>query len=354
MRIAIYCSPAHPVPPKQGRILAPWVLAGQIADQLVDRGHQVDLYAGEGSRTKANLISEGINPDSFYLKGEDPRRIRFFDSLLASKLYLKQQKEHCYDVIHVHHPIHRTLYYAPFVDIPTIITLHNPMQDDYIYETVRTMSNVHLVPISHNQANSYPNIPYTQVVYNGIDTEQYAFNATPWDYLLIAGRIVPEKGFHTAIKVAQQTGQKLIIAGEIYKDEKTARYWSEQIEPHIDNNLISYAGALPSSKMVQLYQRAKALLFPIEWEEPFGLVMTEAMSCGTPVIAFRRGSVPEIIKEGKTGFIVRDEKEMAGAIGKISQINRQDCRQHVESYFSIRTMIDGYEQVYQKAITKSA
>lgn len=353
MKIAIYCSPAYPVPPPAGKILAPWVLAGQIADSLVKRGHTVDLYAAKGSKTLAKVVDNSIDSSRFYQHGEDPRQIRFFDSQLAATLYRKQQLERCYDIIHVHHPIHRTLPFTQFVDIPTLITLHNTMSDSYVYQAAKQMSNVYLTPISHSQAKTYPGLPYTKVVYNGIEVEEYKFSSNDWGYLLATGRIVPEKGFHTAIEIAKQTDHKLIIAGEFLRgDNPAARYWKEQIEPHIDNKQILYAGTMSKAELVKLYQHAKALLFPIEWEEPFGLVMTEAMACGTPVIAYRRGSVPEVVIDGKTGFIVDTQEEMERAVASVAQINRVDCRKHVEKNFSLKAMVDGYEQVYSALLSK--
>jgi glycosyltransferase involved in cell wall biosynthesis len=347
MRIAMFCSPAHPIPPREGKILAPWVLAGQIADAMVDRGHTVDLYAAAGSKTKARLVSDDIDWRAFYRDGEDPRQIRFFDSWLASELYLRQRESAPYDIIHAHHPIHRIVPFTRFVDIPTVFTLHNAMADHYLFDTVRRTKNIHVTPISQSQQRTFPGLPYTEVVYNGIDLGDYQLSRDQWGYLLITGRIVPEKGFHTAIKIARQTGNKLIIAGEYLTGTgSAARYWEEQIKPNIDDEQILYAGTMGKSELVDLYRHAKALLFPIEWEEPFGLVMTEAMACGTPVVAFRRGSVPEVVVDGETGFVVDTIDEMVQAVAKIEQIDRQTCREHVVKHFSLDAMLDGYERVY--------
>jgi glycosyltransferase involved in cell wall biosynthesis len=171
-----------------------------------------------------------------------------------------------------------------------------------------------------------------------VETQKYRFNNEPEDYLLMTGTIGWHKNQGAAIKVAKKLGMKLVLAGKV-RDED---YLSE-IKKDIDGDKIKLLGELGFEEKVELLKDAKAFVFPILWEEPFGLVMIEAMSCGTPVVAFSNGAAPEVVRDGKTGFIVANEQEMAEAIKKIDLINRADCRRHVEENFSIDRMINSYE-----------
>ncbi|MEK7603932.1 MAG: glycosyltransferase, partial [Patescibacteria group bacterium] len=163
-----------------------------------------------------------------------------------------------------------------------------------------------------------------------------------------AGRLEEKKGVFEAIQVAQATNSKLLIAGS----PSEGKYWDEKIAPHL-NDKIRYIGLVPYNEIARYFRNAKAFLFPILWEEPFGLVMAEAMAAGTPVIAFNRGSVPEVVVDGKTGFIVKTVEEMAEAIRKIGQIDRRECRKHVEDNFSVEKMVDGYERAFLKILNEN-
>jgi glycosyltransferase involved in cell wall biosynthesis len=168
------------------------------------------------------------------------------------------------------------------------------------------------------------------------------------------GRLVPLKGAHNAIKVARQLKSKLLIIGEYSRDSAYyINYWRKKIKPFIDHKIIFHSKGGSRQKVLRMVSQAKAFLFPIEWEEPFGLVMIEAMACGTPVIAFKRGSVPEIVKNGKTGFVVKNLREMIQAVKKIDQIDRRACRQRVEKKFTVEKMVENYEKLYYKLLAKS-
>jgi glycosyltransferase involved in cell wall biosynthesis len=207
--------------------------------------------------------------------------------------------------------------------------------------------NQHYISISDNQRADAPDLPYAATVYNGIDTDLFAFSEEHDGYLLFTGRIVPEKGVKEAIQVAQQSGQRLLIIGPTYPEYQD--YFDTQVKPHL-NERVLYLGFMEREHLTKYYQMAKALLFPIQWEEPFGLAMVEAMACGTPVIALRRGSVPEIVKHNKTGFVVDSLAEMAASVDKLDKISRQDCRTHVEKYFSTEHMVDGYAKAFKKLL----
>jgi len=187
-------------------------------------------------------------------------------------------------------------------------------------------------------------------IYNGIDIERFPFNYKPKDYLAFLGRMSPEKGPVEAIKIAKKAKMKLIMAAKI--DLVDQEYFAREVKPLIDDKQIKFIGEVNHQGKVKLLKNAKALITPIQWEEPFGLFFVEAMACGTPVIAFRMGSVPEVVKDGKTGFIVKNIKEAVEAVKNIDQIKREDCRIWVEKNFPIKKMVDDYEKIYYQIVKK--
>jgi glycosyltransferase involved in cell wall biosynthesis len=197
-------------------------------------------------------------------------------------------------------------------------------------------------------------MPVPDLVYNGIPIERYPFLPSSGTYLMTCGRIVPQKGHTDAIAAAGES-EELVIAGKYYKnDPNMYAYWLVNIFPAIDGKRIRYVPFTREDSYRQLLSGAKALLFPIHWDEPFGLVMVEAMACGTPVIAYNRGSVAEIVKDGVTGFIVDENEGVPGlveAIQRIGEINRAACRKHVEDHFTVEKMVEGYENVYKKTLS---
>jgi len=203
--------------------------------------------------------------------------------------------------------------------------------------------NQHYISISDAQRKPAPNLNYAATIYNGIDLGAFPFSGSHDDYLLFIGRLQPEKGLAEAVQIARMTGEKLLIIGP----PVTGEYWDKKIAPYLGDK-IQYLGFVPREELFKYYQRAKVTLAPIQWEEPFGLILTESMACGAPVIAFARGSVPEIVVEGKTGFIIKDNnlEAMASAVKKIDEIKRIDCRRHIEENFSVQRMIDRYEEVF--------
>ncbi|MCK5085412.1 glycosyltransferase family 4 protein, partial [Candidatus Parcubacteria bacterium] len=204
------------------------------------------------------------------------------------------------------------------------------------------------VSISNNQRKGMPDLNYAATVYNGLDIEKFKFQKKHKNYLAFLGRFSSEKGVDTAVKVAAKSGEKIKIAGNIWGNG----FYNEKVKPYLKKGEIENVGLLREDQLSDFLGGAKALLFPIRWEEPFGLVMIEAMACGVPVIAFNRGSAPEVIKHGKTGFIVENEEEMIEAIKNIDKIDREDCRKHIEGNFTVGKMVDGYEDVYGKILKK--
>ena len=205
--------------------------------------------------------------------------------------------------------------------------------------------NQHFVSISNNQRRDAPDLNYAATVYNGVDTEAFTFSATHENYLLYVGRIVPEKGVKEAVQIAEATDHRLLIIGPV--SPSAQGYFDQYIKPYL-NEKILYLGLIEHNQLLPYFQNAKALLLPLQWEEPFGLTAIEAMACGTPAIAIARGSMPEIIKKGKTGYVVASVGEMIDAVGKVNKIDRRACREHVKANFGIRQMIDGYEKTYRQ------
>ena len=257
-----------------------------------------------------------------------------------------------FDLVHNHAGV-AGIAMARLIDTPVVTTLHNNYfvpENPVFFE--QNKSNQFFVPISDAQKREIPGLNFTRTVYNAIDINKYPFVEKKEDFLLSLGNLWEVKGHDTAIAVAKKLGMKLIIAGKL--DPKGEEFFNTKVKPHIDGEQIIFEGQISQERKMELFGKAKAFLFPIRWEEPFGLVMTEAMACGTPVIAFRHGSVPEVIKDGETGFIVDDADGMAEAVLKVSQISPRACRAHVETEFSPRRMADGYMDAYAEVLEKSA
>jgi glycosyltransferase involved in cell wall biosynthesis len=208
--------------------------------------------------------------------------------------------------------------------------------------------NQHFVSISNNQRRDAPDLPYAETIYNGVDLDAFAFSPDAEDYLLIAGRVIPEKGFKEAIELAKTTGDRLLMIGPVYPDQQG--YFNQYIKPHLSDKIL-YLGMMEQAQLVKYYQKAKAFITPIQWEEPFGLTAIEAMACGTPVISLNRGAASEIIVQGKTGFVVASMGEMADAVRRVGEISRAECRLHVEQNFSNELMVDRYEKVFRKIVS---
>lgn len=347
-----------PSPAPKDIIYAPIDLAIRLSEGLAERGHAVEYYGPEGTSVDVPIQTMGLrqlatNQHEF---NEFVHKIEYhmhyvpamWDFLLAREMF-HRAREGYYDILHFHHPEVALPFAALYPDIPVVYTQHDPLYPWYcdVYSMYRT-ENQFFVTISDNQRRPRPNLPYAGTVYNGINLDNYEFSDTSNSHLLFVGRIVPDKGVREAVQVAVNSGSKLHIIGPVYPDHQA--YFDEHVKPFLGSK-IKYLGYVEGKKLAAHYKKAKALLFPIQWEEPFGLTMIEAMACGTPVLAFRRGSVPEVVKHKKTGYVVDTVDEMVAAVKKLDKIDRADCRARVEKYFTTEKMIDGYEKVY-KAIIK--
>ncbi len=353
LRIAQFVTSQRAIPVPKGVIWAPIDLALDIARHISKQGHEMTFYAPPSPNnpfhTVSGLLKEGIADPKFIKKITPERKkmpyglnhIALFDQYLISKM-LQDADDGRYDVLHFHSE--RALPFVGLFKTPSVITFHDPI-NPYGKRALQLFKGpkTHLVSISMSQRKPAPKLPYAANIYNGVDTKLFSFSEDHNDRFLFASRLVPQKGIEDAISSCRITRQGLDIYGRHY-----SKSYLRKIKK-LCYGKVQFRGNADHTEMPEIYGKAKALLFPIKWEEPFGLVMIEAMACGTPVIAYRRGSVPEVIKHGKTGFIVNNKREMVAAMKKIHTIDRRECRRYVERRFSIERMANDYEKLYQKA-----
>jgi glycosyltransferase involved in cell wall biosynthesis len=337
MRIAVIAPPFISVPPKAygGTEL----FLAHLTAGLHQRGHRVTLYANGDSRVACELRwryrhSQWPVPavGEAYLKGSDHSGWAIHDAARHS------------DVLHINDSV--AVPFTTFVDKPVVLTLHHPHEPvlSALYDQYPT---IHYVAISEHQARD-GQMPNIHVVHHGIPLSDYRYRARKRDYLLFLGRMAPCKGPAVAIDVARRAGLRLKLAGEIqpYFDS----YWKQEVLPQIDGDTIKYVGEADRARKNELLSHARALLFPIQWNEPFGLVMIEAMACGTPVIALPFGSVPEIVRNGVSGWICHDVTEMTERVMSLS-IDPASCRDWVKAHFSLERMVDRYIETYEGTIS---
>ncbi|HPF95475.1 MAG: glycosyltransferase family 4 protein [Candidatus Magasanikbacteria bacterium] len=340
MKIAQLVSNLHDVNARSNHAI--YSHAGILADAFVEKNHDVTLFASANSKTKAKL--NGWPPSNISQLSLPENIRRHYTHSLISQCYNKAEN---FDIIHSHFTL-LSSFYANLVDTPTVSSIHSPITDE-IKPLMKQFKNNRYISFSHSQRQQFPELNWVANIYHGVDTDLFAYNETPGDYFLYIGRITEEKGIHYAIEAAKAAGVKLLIAGRSYATEG---YWHTQLEPHIDGVNVSYVGEADLERKIELYRNAKGLLFPTQYDEVFGLVMIEAMSCGTPVIGWNKGSVPEVIQDGETGYLVSSVEEMTEAIKNIDKIDRKACRRRVEELFSVDKMVRGYLRVYERIIAE--
>jgi glycosyltransferase involved in cell wall biosynthesis len=364
MNIAMMALGYVPAPRPSDMVYAPIDIAVVVAEGIARRGHRVDFFAPLGSHFHDSRVSvRNLNIRPLAHNQQEMTNLfrssdryangipALWDQRFAGEMFTRAQQG-VYDVIHFHHPEAALPFAKLYGSIPALYTLHDPVTRIHreLFELYQT-PNQHYVSISLNQRRDAPDLNYIANIYNGINTHSFSFSDDPEDYLLYVGRIVPDKGVKEAVHVARETGSRLLIIGQIYPDSQ--EYFDQYIKPYLGGKIL-YLGHVERTHLPKYYQKAKALLTPVQWEEPFGLTTIEAMACGTPVISLRRGAAPEIIKNGKSGYVVDSISEMIKAVRKIDQVNRQDCRTHVQTHFSTETMIDGYEATYRQILTHTS
>ncbi|RMG05970.1 MAG: glycosyltransferase family 4 protein [Acidobacteria bacterium] len=336
MKVAILAPISWRVPPRH---YGPWErVVSLLTEGLVERGLDVTLFATADSITKAKLV--GICPRPY---SEDPSLdVKVWECLHISEVFERAEE---FDLIHNHFDF-LPLSYSKLVKTPVVTTIHGFSSERILPVYKKYNGHVHYVSISNADRN--PDLNYVATVYHGIPLQEFTFRERKDDYLLFFGRIHHEKGTFEAIEIAKRAGCRLIIAG-IIQDQK---YFNEKVAPYIDGDQIKYIGSVGPDERDEVLGKARALLHIINFNEPFGLSLIEAMACGTPVIARPRGSIPEIIKNGETGFIIESIDEAVQALKKIDTLDKRKLRQHVQENFSVEKMVDGYINVYKEVMNR--
>jgi len=334
MKIALLSPIAWRTPPRQ---YGPWEqVVSCLAEGLVSKGIDVTLFATGDSFTAGKLAYCIDRPYA-----EDATADAKVNECLHISYLMERASE--FDLIHNHFDF-LPLTYSRLIQTPLLTTIHG-FSSPRIVPVYRKYNNhAHYVAISN--ANRHADLNYIATVYNGINTNEFTFRPKSKDYLLFFGRIHPEKGAWDAIQVAKRCGKKIIIAGLIQDGE----YYENKIKPFINNEDVIYAGNCGPKERDELLGNALALLHLIHFDEPFGLSVAEAMCCGTPVIAFNRGSMPELILNGKTGFLVNTIEEATEAVNQLHNIDRNNCGQWASSEFSKEKMTDDYITVYKQIL----
>jgi glycosyltransferase involved in cell wall biosynthesis len=339
VRIAQIAPPWYPVPPS-GYGGIEWVVA-LLADGLVERGHEVVLFAAPGSRTKAELSSPlGVVPPS-HLIGDE-----WINSTHAVGAYLRAGE---FDLVHDHEAVVGPSIGAFIGRPPVVHTLHGSFKPHVTKLFSQLGGRLWYVGISEAQRALAPaGLRWAGVVHNGIPVDHYPYQPVKDDYLLFLGRVNPEKAPELAIEASRRSGRRLVMCVKI-TEAVEHQYWTEKVEPLLDDD-VEVLGEVSPQRKAELLAGAAALLFPIQWPEPFGLVMTEAMACGTPVVAWRNGSVPEVVADGQTGYVVDSLDAMVQAIGKLDRLDPQVMRDRVERLFSGPAMVTAYEALFERVL----
>jgi len=350
MRIALLAPPYLPVPP-QGYGGTERIV-NLLCEGLVARGHDVTLFATGDSITKAKLVS-------YYPQALGNSGLKKGDALEPLLQY-----EDCYnrasefDIIHSHGQYY-SMFGARNLATPVVFTWHGSFYKGEVPEekraALRMFSDLPIVSISNNQRRGLPELNFVGTVYNSLDIAEYPYTENPTgDYLLWIGRMSPKKGALEAIWAAKALGIRLEMAAAI--DPIDAPYFESEIKPLIDGKQIVFHGELHKKTVLSLYGNAKAVLYPISWHEPFGLVMIESMACGTPVVTYDIGSAAEVVEDGVTGYVVAPTAGIdafTAAVKRVRDIDRAACRKRVEKRFVKEVMVEGYEAVYKKLVGKN-
>ncbi len=310
-----------------------------ITEELIRRGHEVTLFASGDAVTSARLVS--VVPAFLRGTGREKGVLNLLN--LVSCL----ERSGRFDIIHNHNQS-EGLAVANLTDTPMLTTFHSTVTDEQslLLDRYTGWHNA----ISESAGSLLPRRDrFAGVVLNAIDVESYPFNGSRREpHLLFLSRMSPEKGAHLAIEVARRLGRRLILAGNV--DDPDEEYFHRRIAPFLDGDMVRYVGEADHHQKRDVLSRAACLLAPITWDEPFGLFMIEAMACGTPVVAYRRGAASELVEHGKTGFVVDSVDEMAEAVQHVDQIDPRTCRQHVAERFDVPRMTDDYLALYERIV----
>ena len=339
MRIAMLSTPFLPVPPKNygGTELVVY----ELCEGLTDRGHDVTLYATGDSKVRGKL--------RFHFRESQWPPDPLTDMTHLSWAMAEIIADGSFDVVHVHSAMALAICRC-YPDLPVVYTLHHVLEKK-LSEFYQQFSTPFYAAISENQKRMETPLERCRVIHHGLSAENYQWTETASNYVCFLGRFSPVKGLHTAIDVSEAAGLTICVAGEAHPTDR--EYNEREIEPRLKRDHVRFLGCLGPSGKVPLLRNARALLAPIEWEEPFGLILIEAMLSGCPAVAFPRGSVPELVEPGVTGFIAKSAEEMAEIIrpgGVLDSFDRRRCRQRAVERFSRERLVADYENLYADAI----
>jgi glycosyltransferase involved in cell wall biosynthesis len=350
MRIAQVAPPFESVPPAQyggtERVVS------LLTEELVRRGHEVTLFASGDSSTDARLIP---TVDTALWREPEVRDPLAYWSITLGEAYRRAAQGE-FELVHSHLDF-LAFPSATVVDVPTVTTLHGRLDLPDLPRVYARFPDMPVVSISDNQREPLPEANWVGTVYNGVDTERLTFNRRGGDYLAFLGRISPDKGLDRAIRIARRASLPIRVAARMplqSSDDENARqdheYYQTVIEPLFKEPGVEYVGEVGDDDKAEFLGNALALLFPIDWPEPFGLVMAEALACGTPVVARRRGSVPEVVEHGLTGLVGETDEDLVELCGRVPEISRAACHEEAIRRFSASAMADGYDAVYRRAL----
>lgn len=336
MRIAMLAPIAWRTPPRH---YGPWELVSSLlTEELVKLGHEVTLFATADSQTRAQLdalVPAGYEEDKSY-------NVKVMECLHIAHC-MEQAAQ--FDLIHNQFDF-LPLSYSRLIKTPVVTTIHGFSSDQILPAYQQYNGHAHYISISY--ADRHPLLTYAANIYHGINLSDFELCTHPdKDCLVYMGRMHPDKGAHEAIEIARKSGKKLMMAGIV---QDTA-YFNDKVKPHIDGEQIQYIGTVDPEQRKRLLGNAAAMLHPIGFAEPFGLSVIESMACGTPVIAYEKGSMSELIENGRNGFLARNAEEATNAVTALKDVDRTYCRKIVEEKYTAGVMAKGYEAVYEKILS---
>lgn len=346
LRVGMLAPISHPFPPSG---YGPWeAVAHALTEGLVELGHEVLVFAPAGSVTSGELVATVPMALSQATERGIAHDSRVWEAKHIS-VAMAEAVRAVVDVVHSHLHVH-ALGYGRFLPMPLVSTLHGSAWDSNNHPMLEVHRDLPFVSLSDSERLLYPGLNYVATVHNGIRLAEHPYSPTGGDRLAFVGRMAPEKAPHLAVEVALRAGAGLVLAGVV--EDQHRQYFDSKVRPRLGDG-IEYAGPLTAPEVASLLGTSRALLMPLEWDEPFGLVVIESLAAGTPVVAWRRGAMPELIDEGVTGFLVDDVSEAVAAVHRIGRLGRNICRTVAEQRFSHQEMARGYADAYAGAIAQS-
>ena len=338
MKIGLIAPPWVPIPPRlYGGIE---VVVDHLATGFQAAGHEVILFTTGDSTCPVDRRFALPVAQGWRIGAAVPELIHVtaaYDAMVEEGV----------DIVHDHSMV-GPFYCERYADLPVVTTVHGPLEGELQHVYERIDRRVPIIAISEAQRRPVPHIRIARVIHHGVNAEDFPFGAGDGGYFLFLGRMSPDKGAHRAMEACFKARVPLIMAAKM-REAAEFEYFEQYVQPYLNEELV-YLGEVPHEKKLELLAGARGLLFPIRWNEPFGMVMIEAMACGTPVLAFPEGAAPEVVQDGKTGFLCHDEADLCEAIDRVDTISRAECRASVEGYFSTRRMVDEHVALFEQIL----